>query len=1183
MTQITLGELLRRHRNDASLTQKELADMIGCHNSVVSRVEQDRQMPTPEYLERFMELLRLTDAEREEIGRSIVRQQVGAGKDIYGDIFQAGRDIHIHYASPPGAPSPSVQHREYLGDAPDVVSFYGREDELAELRRWVVEEQCRLVAVLGMGGIGKTALATKLTLEIKDEFDYVIWQSLRNAPPLEEILSDCIRFLSDPEGIDLPGSVDKRISLLIEYLQRHRCLLVLDNSESILREGYEEYCSLIRRVGETPHESCLLLTSREKPKDFVPLEGEKSSVRSMRLTGLGVHEGREILKSRGLSGTDETWTALVLRYSGNPLALKLASETIREIFEGDIGWFLEEEASIFGGIRDVFEQQFERLTELERAVMYWLTIEREPVSSDELLDDMVGPVSKRELLETLRSLRHRSLIEGSARRFTLQNVVMEYVADRLIDRVCSEITGGEIALFNSHALIKAQTKDYVRESQVRVILKPVADRLLATFGREGVESKLKGILSTLREEYPRRPGYTGGNVLNLLVQLQTDLRGYSFSNMSVWQTYLRRVDLQDVNFANTDLARSVFTEAFGIILSVTFNPSGEVVAAGTTNGEIQLWRISDGEHLLTCGVHTDVVWSVSFSPDGHTLVSGSDDQTVRLWDISTGQCLKTLSGHTNRVRSVSFSHNGQIIASGSSDCTIRLWSVNTGQCLKTLREHNDWVHSVSFSPDDCILASASGDQKIMLWDVRTGQFLKTLAGHKGRVRSVAFTSDGNTLASGSDDQTVKLWDVHTGQCIKTLTGHTNGVKSVDFSPNGDFLASSSVDQTIRLWDVHAGQCLKALRGHINTVHSVAFDPGGTLLASGSDDQTVKLWDIHTGRRLRTLQGYSNRIWSVAFSPYNDRFASGSEDHTIRLWDIHTGQCIKILRGHTNIVWSIAFSQNSDIFVSGSVDQTARLWDVRTGQCLKILRGHTNIVRSVAFSPDDKIVASGSKDHTVRLWDANTGKRIRTLQGHFDSVRSVAFSPTGEILATGSADRTIRLWDVRTGQCLKTLRGHKGQVWAVAFSPDGNAIASSSDDQTIKLWNISTGHCLKTLQGHTGWIWAIAFSPDGLILASGGYDRAVRLWDISTGQILDILQGHTGVVRSVTFALDGLTLASCSEDETIRLWDMQTGECLKVLRIDRPYERMNITSVTGLTEAQKASLKALGAIEDTDVI
>ncbi|WP_375501466.1 WD40 repeat domain-containing protein, partial [uncultured Nostoc sp.] len=87
-----------------------------------------------------------------------------------------------------------------------------------------------------------------------------------------------------------------------------------------------------------------------------------------------------------------------------------------------------------------------------------------------------------------------------------------------------------------------------------------------------------------------------------------------------------------------------------------------------------------------------------------------------------------------------------------------------------------------------------------------------------------------------------------------------------------------------------------------------------------------------------------------------------------------------------------------------------------------------------------------------------------------------------------------------------------------------------------------------------------------------------LWDVDTGDCLRTLSGHTRWVWSVGFSPDGQTVVSCSEDETIKIWDVETGECLKTLRSKSPYEEMNITSITGLTESQKDTLKALGAVE-----
>jgi len=132
---------------------------------------------------------------------------------------------------------------------------------------------------------------------------------------------------------------------------------------------------------------------------------------------------------------------------------------------------------------------------------------------------------------------------------------------------------------------------------------------------------------------------------------------------------------------------------------------------------------------------------------------------------------------------------------------------------------------------------------------------------------------------------------------------------------------------------------------------------------------------------------------------------------------------------------------------------------------------------------------------------------------------------------------------------------------------------------VRLWDVSSGECLKIFHGHTDWISSVAISYSGEIVASGSVDLTVRLWDIRTGECLKILQGHTSRINSVAFNSEDKIIAACSRDGTIILWDVETGECLKILKSDRPYEHMNIKGVTGLTEAEKATLKALGAVEN----
>ncbi len=1090
----------------------------------------------------------------------------------------------------------STKHQDW-DQAPDVSVFYGRIQELNKLEQWIVADRCRLVAILGMGGIGKTALAVKLAEQIQGEFDRLIWRSLRNAPPLETLLADVIKFLSDQEEINLPDAVDARITRLIHYLHQHRCLLVLDNAESILkagdragyyREGYEGYGELLKRVGESRHQSCLVLTSREKPKEISLLEGEELPVRSCKLKGLEEAEGQQIFQKKGsFSGSEEEWKRLVKHYAGNPLALKLVAAGVLDVFVGNISQLIErikQGEFVFDDIRDLLEQQFDRLSESEKDIMYWLAINRDKIAIAELREDFVSPAAKRELADRLNSLIGKSLIETSiAGDYTLQPVVMDYVTERLVDRVCKEVQSGETSLFRSHALIKAQAKDFFREAQILFILNPLKERLLAKLRNpSNLEYHLAQLLSALRENsLLEEQGYAGGNILNLLVETKTNLSGYDFSHLTVWQAYLQSVNLHHVNFAHSDLNKSVFAETWGSVMAVAFSPDGTLLAmAGDGHGDVRLWQVKPfNQPLFIYKGHTSSVQSVAFSPDGQTLASGSGDQTVRLWNVRTGECLAVLPGHTAQVRSVNFSPDGQTLASGSSDRTVRLWNVCTGECLAVLPGHTAQVRSVNFSPDGQTLASGSEDRTVKLWDVEIGQCLRTLQEHAGRVPSVAFSPDGVTLASGSEDQTVKLWDTRTGQCLKTLQGHTSWVWSVVFSPDGATLASASGsgDRTVRLWNVDTEQCLKTLQGHTNRVFSVAFSPDGQILASGSGDRTVKLWDVEIGQCLRTLQGQASWVLSVAFSPDGVTLASGSEGQTVRLWDVRTGQCLRTLQDHTSRVQSVSFSPDGQTLASGSEDQTVKLWDVCTGRCFRTLQGHTRRIRSVSFSSDGQTLVSGSEDQTVKLWDVSSGQCLRTLYGHTSWVRSVNFSPDGQTLASGSNDQTVRLWDVHTGECLTALQEHTHLVMSVSFSPDGQTLVSGDEDHTIRLWNVCTGQCLRTLQD-MGCVHSVSFSPDGQTLVSGSQDHTIRLWDVGTGQCLKTLHGHTSWVRSVVFSPDGQTLASGSEDETIKLWDVETGECQKTLKASRPYEGMNISGTTGLTEAQKATLKALGAVE-----
>ncbi|HEX2619273.1 MAG TPA: hypothetical protein VHL11_03970, partial [Phototrophicaceae bacterium] len=108
---------------------------------------------------------------------------------------------------------------------------------------------------------------------------------------------------------------------------------------------------------------------------------------------------------------------------------------------------------------------------------------------------------------------------------------------------------------------------------------------------------------------------------------------------------------------------------------------------------------------------------------------------------------------------------------------------------------------------------------------------------------------------------------------------------------------------------------------------------------------------------------------------------------------------------------------------------------------------------------------------------------------------------------------------------------------------------------------------------------MAWGADDNHVVTGGGDGILSWWDIKSGICVMSLECHQGRINMIQISPDRAMLASCSDDGTIAVCDARTGELLRTLRRDRPYERLNITSIRGLTEAQKVTLRSLGAIEN----
>ncbi len=436
---------------------------------------------------------------------------------------------------------------------------YGRTEEITILTNWCVGERCRLILLIGMGGMGKTTLAGEIATQLSRKFDRIIWRSLTNAPQIRVFCLDLLQALSPQAVVDLPDTLGGQIELLIASLRQDRCLLILDNVESILAgqvqcgqylADYDGYDRLFKAIGGLPHQSCAILTSREKPHTVARLEiVNPQLVKSLNIEGMEPKAAHEFVQSHGCPELpDWMWREVHAHYDGNPLALKIATIAAVEMTGGgekmlELYPLMKAGKLKFQSIDDSLSRQFDRLSEIEQQLVYWLAIEREPITGRELRANLViHPHAPGEIINALQSLARRCITIGSnsardrlrQRKWSIQPVMTAYVTRRLIDRFVTELAPDSSTTtdisdiqdrffhLNHYAIIQPKTTDDIRQTQRQSILQPTIERLRNTWSDPADLDRYLQQLSTQWQSLDPLPtGYLVPNVFNLLTELES--------------------------------------------------------------------------------------------------------------------------------------------------------------------------------------------------------------------------------------------------------------------------------------------------------------------------------------------------------------------------------------------------------------------------------------------------------------------------------------------------------------------------------------------------------------------------------------------------------------------------------------------------------------------------------------
>lgn len=562
------------------------------------------------------------------------------------------------------------EDHKIIGNPPQLLDFFGREDKLKKLEHWINRgsHYPRMFGILGMGGIGKTSLSVKFAEEYKDRFNHVFWIELSSAISLRERLEDKVMNYFSNENFT-SFTIDTFIDQLISYLNDSPCLIILDNMESILQIWQTDDIKLFEKLIERPHKSFLLFTSREKIQIIEEFK-DKGFIGFLEIEGLSSKHCEKLFQKFGnFYGTPEEWERLIKKYSGNPQILKIVARHIRDTHQNSIGNFLKEEG---GGIfKDLFDFLYKiispKLSKEQAKIIYWLAINREPTSIETLQGDLIDDlIFSQKIVDTIKEINRRFLpIETIEKNETsdtdtkwfLQQLLVEYFIEQIIQQSCEEIKSGELDLLRHHSLMKATAKEYIRSAQNRLIIRPLIQSLSKNLIKqikiesniiEVIKKKIKELLNKLKGMPSYQSGYATGNLINLLCHLNKSsdqyqpnniLRNYDLSDLIIWQADFRDVTLHNVNFHNSDLSKSVFAETVGVILTVKFSRDSTYLASGDSKGEINIWNIKTNQKHLNFQSHLSWVRSITFkeAEDSNkiNLISAGDDKKIKLWEINT--------------------------------------------------------------------------------------------------------------------------------------------------------------------------------------------------------------------------------------------------------------------------------------------------------------------------------------------------------------------------------------------------------------------------------------------------------------------------------------------------------------------------------------------------------------------
>jgi WD40 repeat protein len=598
-----------------------------------------------------------------------------------------------------------------------------------------------------------------------------------------------------------------------------------------------------------------------------------------------------------------------------------------------------------------------------------------------------------------------------------------------------------------------------------------------------------------------------------------------------------------------------------------------LVAAGTADGRLWLWKGDEGKSLGQPDAHKGGVTGVALASAGNQLLTAGADGAVKVWDPAKPDRAKaTWPAHPAGAVHVAYLPNGRALTAGA-DGALKLWDVGAGKELKKFSPLIGPATALSVSRDGALVAAAAG-QTVKVWAAGAGGPAGTVA-HPAAVTALAFSPDKARLLTGAADGLARIWELASGRLLLAYP-HGGAVRGVAWHPGTPAVVSVAAD---RSGAIQAVPVTRALVASAKPVRTLALSPDGNQLLVGGEESAVKVFNTGSGAEERVYPGAGGPVTAVAVAKNGQLVAVASADRKVRLFAPGEAPALAELATAAE-VRGLAFHPNNTGLATGDAGGAVTLWNTQyqPGQpppteFSKPVQSfaHGAAVAGLAFATDGKALYSAGQDKAVKAWKLTADGPVANL-AHPNLVDAIAYSPDGKLLATACHDGQLRLWDAAKNQAVRAVMAsappQPGQqvepLYCVAWSPDNKLIATGGNDRAVRVWNAADGKPVKEFKGydekanpkgHREGVFCLLFTPDGKHVVSGSSDRSIKLWSLDTGALVrefvnpafkaDYPVAHPGWVHGLRLLDGGKLLVSVGAAPrlhgSLAVWNLADGK------------------------------------------